>query len=267
MLYLIATPIGNLGDMTYRAVETLKACDAVFCEDTRRSRILLDRYDVRKPLYPYHKFNEAESAPKVLALLRGGKEVALLSDAGTPLISDPGAVLTAACIAENLPFTALPGASACLPALALSGLDTRAFYFAGFLPDKNKERAAVLEALKPLAATLLFYVPPHDLQSVLAALYEHLGARRAAAVREITKLHEETLRFTLGDPYPPEPRGEYVLAVEGAPAPQNPLNALPLAEHLARYRAQGLPKKEAVKRTAKDRGIPKNEVYQIAIEE
>ena len=260
-LYLVSTPIGNLKDMTYRAVETLQSVDVVACEDTRHSLTLLNAYGIKKPLVAYHKFNERAESEKLVALLEEGKSVALVSDAGMPVVSDPGSVLVSLCIERGIPYTVLPGANAGLCALVLSGFDASSFAFYGFLPKEAKARRALGETFVKVRSTLLFYTPPHGVAEDLNFLYKVLGARRFAAVREISKVHESVEFGTLGGAYSLAERGEYVLVVEGAPPEENPLNAGSVEAHLEHYLSQGLGRMDAVKAVAKDRGVSKNEIY------
>ena len=265
-LYLVATPIGNLKDITYRAVEVLSEADLIACEDTRHSRTLLSAYGIRKPLVAYHKFNEREEAEKLALLLEEGKNVALLSDAGMPVISDPGSVMVSVCRERGIPCTVIPGANAGLCALVLSAFDASSFAFFGFLPRENRARRALAERIRKVPCTLLIYTPPHGLEGDLAFLFETLGPRKFAAVREITKIYEEVEYGTLGGEYSLSGRGEYVLVVEGAPPEENPLAGRSIPEHLEFYLSAGMERMEAVKRVAKERGIPKNEVYRFAVE-
>ena len=264
MLYFVATPIGNLGDITYRAVEVLNQVDIIACEDTRHSLTLLARYGIKKPLISYHKFNEKESGEKIIALLKEGKSIAIISDAGMPVISDPGNLLTPRLIAENLEYTVVPGASAGLTALVLSGLSASKFAFLGFLPEKKKDRQELLEKYKNSDLTLLFYCAPHDVKKDVQSLYEGLGDRNAVAVREITKLHESVEKFSLKDGYPLEPKGEYVLVVQGADPTQEYVD-LTEEEHINKYLSQGMDKKEALKRVAKERGVSKSSLYKYTL--
>ncbi len=265
MLYLVATPIGNMGDITYRAVEVLKKVDVIACEDTRHSLALLSRYEIKKQLISYHKFNERESGAKIIELLREGKNVAVISDAGMPVISDPGNVLVNMLIEADLPYTIIPGASASLSALVLSGINPTRFAFLGFLPEKKKDRAALLEKYKNSDLTLIFYSAPHDVKGDVLSLYEILGDRKAAAVREITKLYESVEHFSLKEGYPKEPKGEFVLIVEGA-NPKAEYENLTEKEHVELYLRQGIDKKEAIKRVAKERGVSKSSLYKYTIE-
>ena len=266
MIYFAATPIGNLKDITLRVLDALKAVDAIFCEDTRHTLKLLSAYDIKKPLYACHKFNESEAAEKIIALAREGKNVCIVSDAGMPVISDPGAVVAQKLVEAGEQFTVLPGACAFVSALALSAFPSDRFTFLGFLPDKAGERKKVLMQYREVQNTLIFHAAPQDVDAYLKVMYEVLGDRPACAVREITKIHEEVLRFRLSEGLSGEKRGEYVLLVEGAAEKENPLNALSVREHLKHYLEQGMNKKEAIKAVSRDRGVPKNDVYQEALE-
>ena len=266
MIYFAATPIGNLKDITLRVLETLKEADAIFCEDTRHTLKLLSAYDIKKPLYACHKFNESEAADKIIALSREGKNVCIVSDAGMPVISDPGAVVARKLNEAGEKFTVLPGACAFVSALALSAFPAEQFTFLGFLPDKTGERKKVLSAYSASQATLIFHAAPQDVDAYVKVMYEVLGDRAACIVREITKIHEEVVRFRLSEGLPGEKRGEYVLLVEGAKEQKNPLNALSVREHVGAYLAKGLDKKEAIKAVSRDRGVPKNEIYQAVLD-
>ena len=267
MLYFVSTPIGNLGDMSIRAIETLNSVDVIACEDTRTSLKLLNHYNIKKPLVSYHKFNERSSGEKILQELSSGKSVAVITDAGTPVISDPGNVLAKLLIESGFEFTVIPGATAFVPALILSGMDASRFTFIGFLPEKKKDAEELLSPYKNIPSTLVFYSAPHDLKRTVAVLYSVLGDRQAVAVKEITKIHEGAERFTLGRGVSEEtPRGEYVIVVEGGKAEQNPLNSLSIEDHIKAYIESGMSKMDAVKRVAKERGIPKSEVYKRSIE-
>lgn len=265
MIYFVATPIGNLKDITFRAIETLKNADVIFCEDTRHTLKLLNAYDVKKPLVACHKFNEKEASERILAASREGKEVAIVSDAGMPVISDPGNIVCATLKEAGEPYTVIPGANAFLSALILSALPADRFAFIGFLPDKEGERKKVLEKYKDVDLTLCFHVAPQDVDRHISSIYSIFGDRRACAVREITKLHEESQAFSLKDGLPGEKRGEYVLIVEGAGEKENPLNSLSEVEHIRYYMNQGMDKKEAVKMAAKDRGVSKSALYPYSI--
>lgn len=264
MLYLVATPIGNLKDITYRAVEVLKEVDEIACEDTRHSLTLLNAYGIKKPLVSYHKFNEKESGKKIIEKLKQGKNIALITDAGMPVVSDPGNVLVNMLLENGLEYTVIPGASACLSALVLSGLNPARFTFIGFLPEKKRDREELLENYKLAEETLIFYSAPHDVVKDVQTLYDCLGERKAVAVREITKMHESVVRFNLKDGYPNEPKGEFVLLVEGAKAPD--FSSLSEFEHVKMYIKEGLDKKEAIKKVAKERGVSKSSLYKYIIE-
>ena len=266
MVYFVATPIGNLKDISFRAIETLKEADVIFCEDTRHTIKLLNAYEIKKPLYACHKFNEAEAAAKILERSRAGEKVAVVSDAGTPVVSDPGNTVCKVLKEAGEPYTLIPGASAFVAALVLSALDADRFAFIGFLPDKASEKRAVLEKYKELDLTLCFHSAPQDVDKDIKAMYEVFGERKAAAVREITKIHEESVTFMLSEGLVGEKRGEYVLLVEGAKEKENPLCELTEKEHIEYYMNQGLEKKEALKRAAKDRGVSKSDLYKFAID-
>lgn len=266
MVSFVATPIGNLKDITLRALETLKEADVIFCEDTRHTIKLLNAYEIKKPLYACHKFNETEAAEKILAASRRGEKVVVVSDAGTPVVSDPGNTVCKILRENGEPYTLIPGACAFVAALVLSALPAGRFAFIGFLPEKNGEKKAVLQKYKDSDLTLAFHSAPQDVDKDVKAMYEVFGDRAACAVREITKLHEESIPFRLADGLAGEKRGEYVLVVEGAQEKESPLNALSEKEHIRHYMAAGLEKKEALKRAAKDRGVSKSELYPFAID-
>ena len=266
MVSFVATPIGNLKDITLRALETLKAADVIFCEDTRHTVKLLNAYDIKKPLFACHKFNETQAAQKIVEASRRGENVVVVSDAGTPVISDPGNIVCKALREAGEPYTLIPGACAFVAALVLSALPAAQFAFIGFLPEKAGEKRKLLEKYKDCELTLAFHSAPQDVDKDIAAMYEVFGDRNAAAVREITKLHEQTQAFTLKEGLAGEKRGEYVLIVEGAKEAECALNTLSETEHIAYYMGQGLDKKEALKRAAKDRGVSKSELYPFAID-
>jgi len=266
MIYFTATPIGNLKDITLRALETLRACDAVFCEDTRHTIKLLTAFEIKKPLYTCHKFNEREAAEKMIALSREGKTVCVVSDAGMPVVSDPGNTVCKILREQGEPYTVLPGANAALSALVLSAMDADRFTFVGFLPDKAGERKKLLEGYRNHRETLLFHCAPQDVDKYLADLYGAFGERRCCAVREITKIHEESVPFLLSEGLSGEKRGEYVLVVEGAAEQENPLCSLSVRDHVLAYLNDGLPKKEALKRAAADRGVSKSEIYKETLD-
>ena len=258
-LYFVATPIGNLKDITYRAVETLNLVDAILCEDTRHSAILLKEYNISKPLFAFHKFNYAKTIPIYIEMLNSGKNLALISDAGMPSVSDPGREIVEELIKNDIPYTIIPGASAGLSALVLSGFSTQNFCFLGFLPEKK-----VKEYLTPylyLPATLVFYSAVHDVEKDIKCLYENFGDRKIAVVREITKKFEQVVFSTLKQGYNGELKGEFVIIVEGNYDVNKDLNKLTVKEHLNFYISLGNSKNDAIKLVAKDRGVAKNEIY------
>lgn len=251
MLYFVATPIGNLADITLRALETLKIVDVIACEDTRKTQILLGHYGIKKRTIMHHKNNEAQSTEGIIALLQSGQNVAVVSDAGMPVISDPGSTLILALQKHNLPFTIIPGPSACLSALVLSGFCAKNFLFVGFLPAQKKAQSNLLTPLKHLNATLIFYVAPHDIETTLATLFETFGARNACLVKEITKVFESTCHFVLGQQPNIVPKGEFVLLLEGAGDDASAPLDLPLEQQVEFYMQSGLSQKEALKVVAK----------------
>ncbi len=255
MVYFVATPIGNLEEITMRAVDVLKSVSAVFCEDTRHSRILLERYGISKPTYSYHKFNEAKQTENILAFCERGEDVAVISDAGMPAINDPGTVLVGALKEKGYPYTVASGPSAFVNAFVLSGYRPPFTYF-GFLPDKLSERDKLLDANVGVA---IFYVSVHDLQENMRYLCQRLGNRECLLAKELTKLHEKLIFCHLGDVID-EDKGEFVLVVNRGDN-VNPLCKLSVAEHLDYYLKDGMSKSEAVKAVAKDRNVPKNEIY------
>ena len=265
MLYFVGTPIGNLKDISLRAIETLKSVDEIACEDTRHSLGLLHAYDIKKPLTAYHKFNEREAGEKIIEKLKSGKNIAVITDAGMPVVSDPGNILTQMLIEEGLEFTVIPGACAFVSALVLSGLDSSRFCFLGFIPAKAGERKEFLNKYKDLDMTLIFYSAPHDIKKDIQSVFEIFGERRAVAVKEITKLFEKAERFNLKDNIDGEPKGEYVLLVEGK-ACENQNLKLTEKEHIELYLSQGIDKKEALKKVAKERGVSKSSLYKYTIE-
>lgn len=266
MIAFVATPIGNLKDITLRALDALKEADVIFCEDTRHTLKLLSAYGISKPLKSCHKFNEREAAAKILALSREGKKVCIVSDAGMPAISDPGFEVARFLTEAGEPYTVLPGANAALSALVLSALPSARFLFVGFLPEKKKEREELLARYLHARETLLFHCAPQDVDKTVEALYAALGERRACAVREITKVHEERLFFRLSEGLPGEKRGEYVLVVEGAKEEHHAPPGLSPRDHVKMYMEQGLSKKDALKRAAADRGVPKSELYKETLD-
>ena len=266
MIYFVATPIGNLNDITLRAIETLKSADIIFCEDTRHSLKLLNSLGIKKPLKSCHKFNEREAAEKIIAEVKSGKNVAIISDAGMPVISDPGNIVCSALKEAGVEYTVVPGANAFLSALILSALPADKFAFLGFLPDKSSEAKAVLESYKNLDMTLCLHCAPQDIDRTISLAFSVFGDRNACLVREITKIHEQAVSFKLSEGYGGEKRGEFVLLIEGAKESANPLNALSEREHILHYMREGLNKKDAVKQAAKDRGVSKSELYKYSID-
>ena len=265
MLYFISTPIGNLKDISYRAIETLKEVDVILCEDTRHSLKLLDFYGIKKQLVSYHKYNEKERIDEILSLIRENKNIAVISDAGTPVISDPGNVLTTALRENGVNYTVIPGATAFVPALILSGLDSSNFTFIGFLPEKNKDRDQVIKKVEKHRETLIFYSAPHDVVSDVKYLYEKLGDRKVAVVKEITKIHETTYLGTLSTIDIKEPKGEFVIVVDGFNGEEENF-LLSEKEHIELYLSRGYSKKEAISLVAKERGVSKNSLYKYTIE-
>ena len=271
MLYLCATPIGNLGDMTPRVVETLRQVDVIAAEDTRNSIKLLNHFEINTPMTSYHEYNKVEKAHQLIAKMQEGQNVALITDAGTPAISDPGEVLVAMCHEAGIKVTSLPGPAACITALTLSGLSTRRFCFEGFLPADKKEKALVLGDLKEESRTMILYEAPHHLVKTLEELYEVLGNRRITLCRELTKKFETILPITLEEALAKyeaeEPRGEYVLVIEGKSFEQKKEEAIKtweemtIEEHMAYYEQQGMDYKSAMKQVAKDRGVGKRDIY------
>lgn len=266
MVYFVSTPIGNLKDITLRALDVLRSVDEIFCEDTRHTIKLLNAYEIKKPLFSCHKFNEAGASEKIIASAREGKNVAVVSDAGTPVISDPGNVVCKMLKEAGVAYTVVPGACAFISALVLSALDAGKFAFIGFLPDKTSDKKAVLEKYKALDMTLAFHSAPQDVNKDVKCMYEVLGDRQAVAVREITKIHEESVAFRLSEGFDGELRGEFVLLVEGAGEQKNPLCDLDEKAHILHYIGQGMDKKDALKKAAKDRGVSKSELYPFAID-
>jgi 16S rRNA (cytidine1402-2'-O)-methyltransferase len=275
-LYLCATPIGNLEDITYRVLRTLKEVDLIAAEDTRNSIRLLNHFEIKTPMTSYHEYNKIDKAYQLVAKMREGKNIALITDAGTPGISDPGEDIVRICYEEGIPVTSLPGAAACITALTMSGLPTRRFAFEAFLPKDKKEHQAVLEELKTETRTIIIYEAPHHLVRTLQELSDTLGGdRRLTICRELTKRHEEKLQMTLTDSLSyyevNEPRGEYVLIIAGRSREemkkeeQAGWETLSLEEHMAHYESQGIDRKEAMKRVAKDRGVSKRDIYQALL--
>ncbi|MDP4144245.1 MAG: 16S rRNA (cytidine(1402)-2'-O)-methyltransferase [Bacillota bacterium] len=275
-LYLIGTPIGNLKDITFRALETLENCDLVAAEDTRQSLKLLNHFNIKKPMISYHKFNEQDKSDNIIEALLEGKNIALVTDAGMPGISDPGSVIVSKCIDKGIEFEVIPGVTALITALVYSGLDTTKFLFRGFLPRENKDRKPIIEELRECKETLIFYEAPHRIMSTLEFLMEGLGNRKIAVCRELTKLHEEIMRVSLAEAIEyfknNDPRGEYVLLIEGkseeafAMEERAKWENITIEQHIEKYIKEGLSKKDAIKKTAKDRNMPKSEVYKYSID-
>ena len=264
MLYFVATPIGNLKDVSYRAIETLNLVDEIACEDTRHSLVFLNHYNIKKPLISYHKFNEVSASEKIIEKLKSGLNIAVISDAGTPIISDPGNQLVKMLIEQELEFTVIPGACALISAFVLSGIDGGKFCFLGFLPQKQKDRKELLEQFVNIPLPLIFYCAPHDVVKDIKSIYEILGDRRVVAVKEITKLFESVKRFDLKDGLTGEIKGEYVLIVD-KPQKQE-VNSLSEEEHIKRYLDKGVEKKQAIKLVAKERGVSKSSLYKWTID-
>ena len=270
-LYLVATPIGNLGDFSPRAQETLLQADFVAAEDTRVSLKLLNHFGIRKPLVSYHEHNQASAGQAILQRLLSGESCALVTDAGTPAVSDPGEGLVRLCALEGVPVIAIPGCCAAVNALAVSGLPTGRFCFEGFLPMNKKERRERLAALQTEERTMLFHEAPHKLRSTLSDLRDAFGPdRRLSLCRELTKLHEETLRLTLGEAVAyygtAEPKGEFVLVLEGAPQRERSEVSLEAAAAMVlRRREEGEKLKDAVKEVAQHTDLPRNELYAAAL--
>jgi hypothetical protein len=272
-IYLVATPIGNLSDISMRAIETLKNADIIACEDTRNTIRLLNHFEIKGHLTSYHEYNKIDKAYELCEKVKEGKNIAFVSDAGMPAISDPGYELVEIAYKEGLEVTVVPGASAVVSALAISGISSRRFAFEGFLPADKNEKKEILTELSQESRTLILYEAPHRLLKTLKELFEYMGNRNIAIVREITKLHEEVLRGKLADiiaDYESEKiaiRGEYVLVIEGKSLLEKreerrkSFEEISIREHYEKYIAEGMDKKEAMKAVAKDRGIQKRDVY------
>lgn len=273
-LYLVATPIGNLKDMTQRAIEILNEVDLIAAEDTRNSIHLLTHFGIKTPMTSYHEYNKVEKAHTLIGKMKEGENIALITDAGTPAISDPGETLVALCHENGIVVTSLPGCCACITALTLSGLPTRRFCFEAFLPSEKsdkKERNRILESLVNETRTIIIYEAPHRLKSTLKQLYDYLGERRITLCRELTKKFETVLPTTfekaLAIYEEEDPRGEYVIVIEGKSfeeiekEKQQSFEEMSIEEHMKIYEDQGIDRKEAMKKVAKDRGISKREVY------
>ena len=270
-LYLCATPIGNLGDITERVLRTLEEVDLIAAEDTRNTLRLLNHFGIKKPLTSYHEYNKFTKAEELITKLHNGQNIAVVTDAGTPAISDPGEVIAAMCIEQGIKVTSLPGACALITALTMSGMPARRFCFEGFLPTDKKERRYILEQLKREERTTILYEAPHHLRGTLQELYDNLGDRRITLCRELTKKFEEALPMTLSSAIVyysgTEPRGEYVLVLAGADRAaleeekREKFEEMTLEEHMAMYTDQGLSRKEAMKKVAADRGVSKRDIY------
>ena len=271
-LYLCATPIGNLEDMTYRVVRTLGEVDLIAAEDTRNSIKLLNHFEIKTPMTSYHEYNKIEKGRKLVEKLQEGLNIALITDAGTPGISDPGEELVKMCYEAGIEVTSLPGAAACITALTLSGLSTRRFAFEAFLPTDKKEKQSILKELEKETRTIILYEAPHRLVRTLQELLEILGNRKVTVCRELTKKHETAFATTLEEAYfyyeSNEPKGECVLVIEGKSRQElkqeeeAKWEEMRIEEHMDYYLQQGIDKKEAMKMVAKDRGITKRDVYQ-----
>ena len=275
ILYLCATPIGNLEDMTYRCVRILKEVDLIAAEDTRYSIKLLNHFEIDTPMTSYHEFNKIEKAHTLLAALKDGKNIAVITDAGTPGISDPGEELVAMCYEEDIEVNAVPGAAACITAVTSSGQACRRFSFEAFLPKDKKERARVLAEMQQETRTMIVYEAPHHLRATLQELYQALGDRSITLCRELTKRYEEKKKMTLAqavDYYREnDPRGEYVLVIAGKSKEevmqeeQSRWEDLSIEEHMQIYLDQDYSKKDAMKAVAKDRGVSKRDIYQALL--
>ena len=275
ILYLCATPIGNLEDMTYRCVRILKEVDLIAAEDTRNSIKLLTHFEIDTPTTSYHEFNKIEKAHTLLAALKEGKNIAVITDAGTPGISDPGEELVAMCYEEDIEVNAVPGAAACITAVTSSGQACRRFSFEAFLPKDKKERARVLAEMQQETRTMIVYEAPHHLRATLQELYQALGDRSITLCRELTKRYEEKKKMTLAqavDYYREnDPRGEYVLVISGKSKEevmqeeQSRWEDLSIEEHMQIYLDQDYSKKDAMKAVAKDRGVSKRDIYQALL--
>lgn len=271
-LYLCATPIGNLEDMTYRVVRTLQEVDLIAAEDTRNSIKLLNHFEIKTPMTSYHEYNKIDKGRKLVEKLQEGLNIALITDAGTPGISDPGEELVKMCYEAGIEVTSLPGAAACITALTLSGLSTRRFAFEAFLPSDKKEKQIVLKELEKETRTIILYEAPHRLVRTLQELLEVLGNRRITICRELTKKHETAFATTLEEAISyyeaNEPKGECVLVIEGKSREElkqeevAKWEEMSIEEHMDYYLKQGIDKKESMKLVAKDRGISKRDVYQ-----
>ena len=270
-LYLCATPIGNLEDITYRVVRTLNEVDLIGAEDTRDSIKLLNHFDIKTPMTSYHEFNKYDKAKQLVEMMKEGKNIAIITDAGTPGISDPGEEVVRQCFEAGIQVTSLPGPAACITALTMSGQKTRRFCFEAFLPKDKKEKVAVLEELKNETRTIIIYEAPHRLARTLKELRETLGNRQLTLCRELTKKYEEADKTTIDQAIEKynekEPRGEYVLVIEGKSQEEiqeenkQKWESMTIEEHMEYYISQGNDKKSAMKLVAKDRGVSKRDIY------
>lgn len=268
-LYLVATPIGNLEDITFRALRILKEVDIIAAEDTRVTLKLLNHYEIKKPLISNHRHNEDKNEDFLISKLKEGKNIAIVSDAGTPGISDPGEVIVKKAIKENIEVISIPGACAAISGLICSGLDTNEFVFYGFLPLNKKNRKEKLEELKNENKTAILYEAPHKIKETLKDLKQIIGERKVTIARELTKIHEEFIRGEINEIIEKTEniKGEMILFIEGAKKVllDNPLNSMSVEEHYKFYENQGLDKKEIIKKVAKDRGVTKNEIYKMFV--
>lgn len=265
MFYIIPTPIGNVKDITIRALEVLKTVDIIACEDPLVSLKLLNKYDIKKTLIKYHKFNEKQENEKIISLLKSGKNIALISDAGTPLISDPGNDLVCRIREEKLEYTCLPGACALITAIVLSGFEEQNFYFNGFLLGTKSKKIEKLNELKNVKSLLIFYMAPHDIVKDLDLLFRVFGSKKTRLVREISKIYEQVSNFELGDKYDGEERGEFVVIVDNSEK-DNKDNELSIEQHIQKYIDLGIEKKDAIKIVAKERGVAKSVIYKNTID-
>ncbi len=281
MIYFVSTPIGNLEDISFRAINVLNSVDVIACEDTRTSQKLLSHYKISKKLISFHKFNETSTCERIIEMNSAGQNIAIISDAGMPIISDPGNILTKALREKNIDFTIIPGANAALSALVLSGLDASSFLFAGFLPEKKSEKIDLLNQLSIIKSTLIFYISSHNIEKDLNDIYSVLGKRKCSLVKEITKIHEKVYSFNLGDnlfiannelekskveknSIVIDSKGEFVLIIEGCQDSENLLNTS-IPDHVKFYINLGLSKNDAIKRVAHERNLNKNTIYQAVL--
>ena len=268
LLYLVATPIGNLGELSPRAIEVLSQCDFIAAEDTRNSGQLMARFQISKPFISCHEHNENEASQKIVSLLKEGKKVCYMSDAGYPTVSDPGQKLVQHCLEAGIKVSVISGPSAAINALAISGLDTSHFYFEGFLPAKESEKNAELKDLSIRKETIIFYESPHRIHKTLCSMHQILGDRKAVICRELTKTHEEVIRGKLSEFAPLDEttlRGEMVLVVEGSRKNEAEASDEVISMALQRKLSEGLRSKEAVFEVAKELGVPKNKVYELSL--